>query len=62
MTVDDYCAFGAKKYGTEVEVGLKWRGIVALYIRVWKRDTLDESRPIRAAKDEKAEYAIKKYM
>lgn len=62
MTVDDYCAFLAKKYGTEVEVGLKWRGVVAPYIRVWKRDTLDESRPIRAAKDEKAEYAIKKYM
>lgn len=43
-------------------MGLKWRGVVAPYIRVWKRDTLDESRPIRAAKDEKAEYAIKKYM
>lgn len=61
MTVDDYCVFLDEKYGTEVEAGLKCRGVVAPCIRVLKRDTLDELRSFRAAKDEKAKYAIKKY-
>ena len=51
-----------EKYGTQVEEDLTWRGVVSRFIRVWKRDTLDEERPLRAAKDEKAEYAIKRYM
>lgn len=62
MTLDQYCAFLAEKYGTQVEEDLTWRGVVSRFIRVWKRDTLDEERPLRAAKDEKAEYAIKRYM
>lgn len=62
MTLDQYCAFLAEKYGTQVEEDLTWRGVVSRFIRVWKRDTLDEERPLKAAKDEKAEYAIKRYM
>lgn len=62
MTIDQYCAFLAEKYGTQVEEDLTWRGVVSRFVRVWKRDTLDEERPLRAAKDEKAEYAIKRYM
>ena len=62
MTLDQYCGFLAEKYGTQVEEDLTWRGVVSRFIRVWKRDTLDEERPLRAAKDEKAEYAIKRYM
>jgi uncharacterized protein YydD (DUF2326 family) len=53
MTLDQYCAFLAEKYGTQVEEDLTWRGVVSRFIRVWKRDTLDEERPLRAAKDEK---------
>lgn len=62
MTLDQYCGFLAEKYGTQVEEDLTWRGVVSRFIRVWKRDTLDEERPLRAAKDEKAEYAVKRYM
>ena len=62
MTLDQYHAFLAEHYGTQVEDDLPWRGVVSRFIRVWKRDTLDEERPIRAAKDEKAESAIKRYM
>ena len=62
LTLDQYHAFLAEKYGTQVEEDLTWRGVVSRFIRVWKRDTLDEERPLRAAKDEKTEYAIKRYM
>ena len=62
MTLDQYCAFLAEKYGTQVEKDLTWRGVVSRFIRVLKRDTLDEERPLKAAKDEKTEYAIKRYM
>lgn len=62
MTIDQYCAFLAEKYGTQVEEDLTWRGVVSRFVRAWKRDTLDEERPLRVAKDEKAEYAIKRYM
>lgn len=62
MTLDQYHAFLAEKYGTQVEEDLTWRGVVSRFIRVWKRDTLDEESPLKAAKDEKAEYAIKRYM
>lgn len=62
MTLKSYCAFLAEKYGTSVEDALSWRGAVSRYIRVWKRDTLDEERPLREAKDESGEAAIKKFM
>lgn len=62
MTLDQYHAFLAEKYGTQMEEDLTWRGVVSRFIRVWKRDTLDEERPLKAAKNEKAEYAIKRYM
>lgn len=62
MTLKSYCAFLSEKYGTSVEEALTWRAAVSRYIRVWKRDTLDEERPLKEAKDESAEAAIKKYM
>ncbi len=62
MTLEQYHSFLAEKYGTQVEEDLTWRGVVSRFIRVWKRDTLDEERPLKAAKDEKAESAIKRYM
>lgn len=62
MTLKSYCAFLVEKYGTSVEDALSWRGAVSRYIRVWKRDTLDEERPLREAKDESGEAAIKKFM
>ena len=62
MTLKSYCAFLSEKYGTSVEESLTWRSAVSRYIRVWKRDTLDEERPLKEAKDESAEAAIKKYM
>ena len=61
LSVDDYCLFLAEKYGITTE-GLKWRGAVARFIRVFKRDTMDGERPLLSAKNEKAEDAIKKYM
>lgn len=62
MTLKSYCAFLSEKYGTSVEEALTWRAAVSRYIRVWKRDTLDEEGPLKEAKDEGAETAIKKYM
>ena len=61
MTLSVYGEFLCEKYGLSVE-GLTWRGAVARFIRVYKRDTLDEERPLRSAKDEKAADVIKKYM
>lgn len=62
MTLEQYHAFLSEHYGTQVEADLSWRGVVSRFIRVWKRDTLDEEHPIKAAKEEKAEIAIKRYM
>ncbi len=61
MTLSEYGEFLCEKYGLSVE-GLTWRGAVARFIRVYKRDTLDEERPLRSAKDEKVADVIKKYM
>lgn len=61
MTVKEYGEFLCEKYGLSAE-GITWRGAVARFIRVYKRDTLDEERPLRSAKDEKTADAIKSYM
>lgn len=62
MTLEQYNAFLAEHYGTQVEENMSWRGVVSRFIRVSKRDTLDEEHPIKAAKEEKTESAIKQYM
>lgn len=61
MTLAEYGEFLCEKYGLLID-GLTWRSAVARFIRVYKRDTLDEERPLRSAKDEKMVDVIKKYM
>lgn len=61
MTLDEYNSFLAEKYEVDKE-GLSWRGAVAKYIRVYKRETMDEERPLQSAKEENLKDAIKKYM
>lgn len=61
MSLDEYGAFLSNMYGIAV-AGLSWRSAVARFIRVYKRETLDEERPLRSAKEEKSEAVIKNYM
>lgn len=61
IPIKNYQNFLYEKYGL-TEDGLSWRGAVSRFIRVYKRDTLDEERPIRSAKDEKTSTAIEVYM
>lgn len=61
LTVQQYCDFLCERYGLSAE-GITWRSAVARFIRVYKRDTLDEERPLRSSKDEKAADVIKNYM
>ena len=61
MSLDEYGAFLSNMYGIAVS-GLSWRSAIARFIRVYKRETLDEERPLRSAKEEKSEAVIKNYM
>lgn len=61
IPIKTYNAFLTEKYKLTTD-DLSWRGAVARFIRVYKRETLDEERPLRSAKDEKAADAIKKFM
>lgn len=61
LSLQQYGAFLCEKYGLSAE-GTTWRGAIARFIRVYKRDTLDEERPLRSSKDEKPVDAIKGYM
>lgn len=61
LSLQKYGEFLCKKYGLSAE-GITWRGAIARFIRVYKRDTLDEERPLRSSKDETAADAIKGYM
>lgn len=61
MTIDEYRDFLAEKYAINTE-GLSWRGAMSKFIRVYKRETMDEERPLQAAKQENVKDAIKKYM
>lgn len=61
LSIEEYGRFLCGHYGLNAE-GITWRGAVSRFIRVYKRDTLDEERPLRAAKDERAEGALKSYM
>ena len=61
MHIDDFRDFLAEKYAVNTE-GLSWRGAMSKFIRVYKRETMDEERPLQAAKQENVKDAIKKYM
>ena len=61
ITVQQYWEFLCERYGLTAE-GITWRSAVGRFIRVYKRDTLDEERPLRSSKDEKTADAIKNYM
>ena len=61
LTLQEYGEFLCKNYGLNAD-GITWRGAVARFIRVYKRDTLDEERPLRSSKDEKAADVIKGYI
>lgn len=61
LKIDEYRNFLAEKYDVNKE-GLTWRGAISKYIRVYKRETMDEERPLQSAKDEYKKDAIKKYM
>lgn len=61
MSIDEYKGFLAEKYAINTE-DLSWRGAMSKFIRVYKRETMDEERPLQAAKQENVKDAIKKYM
>lgn len=61
LSLQKYGEFLCKHYALSAE-GITWRGAIARFIRVYKRDTLDEERPLRSSKDEKTADAIKGYM
>ena len=61
MHIADFRDFLAEKYAVNTE-GLSWRGAMSKFIRVYKRETMDEERPLQAAKQENVKDAIKKYM
>ena len=61
LSLQKYGEFLCEQYGLSAE-GITWRGAIARFIRVYKRDALDEERPLRSSKDEKAADAIKGYM
>lgn len=61
LHIDEYRDFLAEKYEVNTE-GLSWRGAMSKFIRVYKRETMDEERPLQAAKAEQIKDAIKKYM
>lgn len=61
LSLQKYGEFLCKQYVLLAE-GTTWRGAIARFIRVYKRDTLDEERPLRSSKDEASADAIKGYM
>ena len=61
LSLQEYGEFLCKKYRLTAD-GITWRSAVARFIRVYKRDTLDEELPLRSSKDEKATDVIKNYM
>ena len=61
MHIDDFRDFLAEKYAVNTE-GLTWRGAMSKFIRVYKRETMDEERPLQSANQENVKDAIKKYM
>lgn len=61
LSLQKYGEFLCEQYALLAE-GTTWRGAIARFIRVYKRDTLDEERPLRSSKDENTAAAIQGYM
>ena len=61
LSLQEYGAFLCGMYGLTAE-DITWRSAVSRFIRVSKRDTLDEERPLLSSKNESAEDTIKNYM
>lgn len=61
LGVDAYCEFLNEKYHMNRD-GLTWRGAVSRFIRVYRRETLDEEHPLQSAKREKPDVAIESFM
>lgn len=57
MPLNDYMEFLQRNYGLDLP-GLSLRNAVGRFIRVYKRETLDEEHPLHQAKQETAKYAI----
>ena len=50
LNKDDYCSFLAHHYGLDLPF-LSLRQAISPFIRVWGRDTLDQDKPLKAAKN-----------
>ena len=61
LSLQQYGEFLCEHYALSAE-GITWRGAIARFIRVYKRDTLDEERPLRSSTDEKTADATKGYI
>lgn len=57
MSLNEYMDFLQRNYGLDL-TGLSLRNAVGRFIRVYKRETLDEERPLHQAKQETAKAAI----
>lgn len=57
LPIDDYMNFLLREYGLDLP-GLSLRSAIGRFIRVYKRETLDEERPLHQAKQETAKSAI----
>lgn len=61
LSLDAYNDFLMTKYSISKECS-SWRGAVSRFIRVYKRETLNENLPLKSATSESAENAIKSFM
>ena len=61
LGIDAYGEFLNEKYHMNRD-GLTWRGAVSRFIRVYRRETLDEEHPLQSAKREKPEASIESFM
>lgn len=61
LSLKEYGDFLCSKYRLTAK-NITWRSAVSRFIRVYKRDTLDEERPLLSSKSESAEDTIKNYM
>jgi len=57
LPIDAYMNFLLREYGLDLP-GLSLRSAIGRFIRVYKRETLDEERPLHQAKQETAKSAI----
>lgn len=61
LSLDEYRVFLKEKYNINIS-DLSWRSTISRFIRVYNRDTIDETKPLKSAKSESEENAIKQYM